>query len=218
MTLDPLLLVLNPRRIPASLRSIKKLQIPKAWLTGYTERQLGPVISDLIATTDHTHYLVISDDVIAKQAALDAVLELLAAGHPVATGWCNLDATDPRINLGKIHGKTPTTEAYTFLRRADLKWLPDPVPTQFAGMCLTGMTRELWQRFPFGCYGNGAEWGYASDFHLCTRLRDAKIPIVAAKNAGLHHLKETWNTQDVGPGRELLIGRVKPRVRLDTAA
>src|SRR4051812_38082954 len=106
----PLLVVMNPRRIPACLASYEKLTIDVAYARGYTELQLVPVIAEIVESTGHSHLLVVSDDVIVSQAAVDAVLAGLHAGAaPVVTGWCNLDATDARVNLTKrpLEGDEP---------------------------------------------------------------------------------------------------------------
>lgn len=201
--MNPCLIVLNPRRIPECIHSIEALNIPRLWLTGYTEHQLAQgEFNQAIRDTSYTHYLAISDDTIVTQDALDAVLALVP-DHPVVTGHCNLDNTEDRINLGKLIGNLPVKTAYSFITPAQLALLPDPAPTEFAGMCLTAMSRNMWDHYPFGCYGHNTLTGYASDFHLCLRLKNAGVPIVAPHAARVHHLKAQWSEQDRTPGREL---------------
>lgn len=202
----PCLIVLNPRRIPEAIESLEALEIPKVWLTGYTEHQLAQgAFNAAIQATEYTHYSVISDDTIVTQTALDAVLAL-APQHPVVTGYCNLDSTEDRINLGALVGNTPIKTSYSFITPAQLAALPDPAPTEFAGMCLTTMSRETWAQYPFGCYGRHTLTGYASDFHLCLRLKNAGVPIVAPHAARVQHLKAQWSEVDTTPGRELYLG------------
>jgi GT2 family glycosyltransferase len=69
----------------------------------------------------------------------------------------------------------------------------------------TCMSREMWREFPFGCFGTGSR-GYSSDFHLSRRLRDAGVPMVAARDGYVTHVKEQWNKLDRGEGRQLLVG------------
>ena len=203
--MNPLLIILNPRRISECLDSLAALDIPKAYLTGYTERGLVDPFNGVIKTTDYSHYLVISDDGVVRQDALDAVLDLLS-GHPVATGWCNIDSELPTVNLTRspLTGDAPHPNAYDLYHWATVMgWPSEEVPTFFAGGCLTGMSRELWQRFPFDCYG---ELGNGSDFHLCLRLQQAEIPIGAARSGFVYHVKETWNRGDREVRKHLHLG------------
>lgn len=202
---EPLLVILNPRRIPECMEAFAALDVAKAYLRGYTENGLCEPFSRLLTASEHSPLVVVSDDVVVTQEALDAVIAT-AADHPVATGYCNLDESSPLINLtrSKLKGDSPTPESYDWYSRDELDQLPDPIWTGFSGMCLTAMSLEMWQRFPFGCFPSGN--GCASDFHLCMRLRDAGVPIVAPKAGWVRHLKRTWNTGDHTPGRELLIG------------
>lgn len=52
----------------------------------------------LVEETDYSHYIVVSDDVVATQDALDAVTRLLDR-HPVVTGYCNLAEGNELVNL-----------------------------------------------------------------------------------------------------------------------
>lgn len=213
--MNPLLLVLNPRNITPCVQAIRALPIDQAWLTGYTERQLVPVIANLINTTpDYSHYLTISDDCEPTPQALTAVLHHLR-NHPVVTGYCNLDETRPHVNisLAPPHNQPPTANDYAFPHETSLKNFPALIHTYLPGMCLTGMSRELWQTFPFDCYSTP---GYASDYHLGHRLHTAGIPITAPKTAKVKHHKATWNTSDPTPGREILIGTIPPTITLHT--
>ena len=94
----PLLVILNPRRIDECIASFQALDIPRAWLTGYTESELEEVFPRLVEESAYSHYVVVSDDVVATQAALDAVLRLLDQ-HPVVTGYCNLAEGNELVNL-----------------------------------------------------------------------------------------------------------------------
>jgi hypothetical protein len=185
----PLLLILNARRISECLDSYRALSIPKAYLTGYTERELEPVIAELVASTNFSHYIAVSDDVVVSSRAVHAVQELLG-GHPVVTGWCNLDQQDPRCSVvdRPLTGDTPTLR------------------TWFAGMCLTGMSRDLWQQYPFRTFGPAGSAGWASDFNLCRRLQDDRVPIMAARDAGVLHVRERWDVQDPDPRKRLHLG------------
>lgn len=203
---DPLLLILNPRDIRECMESFNSLRVPKAYLTGYTERQLVPVIADLVHVTDYTHFVTISDDTVVTQRAVDTVYGLLE-DHPVVTGWCNLDDTDPRCSVvdRPLTGDSPTLDSYGFMHWSRVVTHPEPtLRTWFAGMCLTGMSRELWQRYPFDVLGS--EQGWASDYSLCWRLQRDGVPIVAARDAAVLHVRERWDVPDRDPRKQLRIG------------
>ena len=205
--MKPLLLVLNPRRIPECVDAIAALPIDRVWLQNYTESELSDVIPGVIAACDHDVIGVLSDDTEPTREALAAVLEL-ASPDRVTTGWCNLDDTSELVNLSTepLATSTPTTTAYTFPTRA---WVEAhdtrEVPTYFAGHCLTFMHRDLWRRFTWECHGGPP--GYASDLMLSWRLQEAGVPIVAARDGFVRHVKARWNYVDDTPGRELLVGK-----------
>lgn len=210
--MNPLLLVLNPRRIPECIEAIERLDIDRAWLTGYTEPQLEEAIPDVLAATDHDPILVLSDDTIPTQQALDAVLTLWERKRQpaVATGFCNLDVTSQYVNLtrrpfGSWHS---TTDAYDFYTQAEIGDSLLPVRSWFTGMCLTCMSRDLWERFPFQTYE-----GRSSDFMLSRRLQHDNIPILAPTEAMVWHVKERWNLIDQAPDKRLHLGN--PETRLD---
>jgi hypothetical protein len=47
------------------------------------------------------------------------------------------------------------------------------------------------------------------------RLRDAGVPMVAAREGMVGHLKKRWNTVDNTPGRELLVGKQPAGVEVE---
>ncbi len=214
-----LLCIMNCRAIPECINSYRALTgIDLAWMSGYTDAQLGAVHQRIVATTDYDAYIVVSDDCIVTQAALDTVLELLAAGHPAVTGWCRLHTRSNLVNLchAPLIGNKPHKDAYPFSTVAQIHAHPDPiVPTHFMGFSLTGLTREMWERYPYGAFTEIRRSGYSSDFHLCIRLRDDGVPMVAARDGYVEHVKV------VGPRprtHRLLIGKMKPEVRIEPAA
>lgn len=213
-----LVCVMNARAIPECIDSLQALDCDVAWMSGYTDAELGPVHQRIVRTTDYDTYIVISDDCIATQAALDAVTDLLEAGHPAATGWCKLHTTSDDANIchSPIIGDHPNLDAYPFYKVRDVRDHPDPVvPTHFMGFSFTGMTRDLWQRFPYAAYTEIRRTGYSSDFHLCHRLRDAGVPMVAARDGYVEHLKTLKRPKP--RSHRLLIGRMAKEVRIASA-
>lgn len=202
--MNPLLFVFNPRRIHECVDSIGRLDVDQCWLTGMREWQLDDHINGVIGETDYTHYLCCSDDGVVPQFALNAVLDALDDGHPVATGYSNLDVADMRVNLTKspfsVLGES-VADDYDLYRLPEVLGYPDElVPTFFAGMALTGMTRDMWLDFPFVSAGSPSDW------NLSRRLQDAEVPIVAAKAGFMWHVKELVNVPDQDPRKRLMIG------------
>lgn len=214
-----LLCIMNCRAIPECIDSYRQLTgVDLAWMSGYTDAQLGAVHQGIVESTNYDAYIVVSDDCIVTQAALDAVLELLDAGHPAATGWCRLHTRSPLVNLcyAPLIGSQPTTRSYPFYTAAAVESHQGPVvPTHFMGFSLTGLTRELWQHFPYGAFTKIRRTGYSSDFHLCIRLRDAGVPMVAARDGYVEHLKVMGKKPRT---HRLLIGKMTPEVRIERAS
>lgn len=207
----PLLLVLNPRDIRECVESIARLPVDKAWLRSYTEEELSRVIPEVVRDADaaYDYFLIVPDDCVVTPGALAAVLEQ-AEANPVVTGFTRLDATHPMVNLTTrpLIGDVPVPGAYDFHSYADVMAHDGPtIATGFVGFALTGMSRELWERFPFRARGVGPT-ACCSDFDLSVRLRDAGIPMVAATGGYVEHVKITWGERDCGkdPRKRLLIG------------
>jgi hypothetical protein len=212
---DALLIVLNPRYLPECLLSIEQVRCPKAWVRGYTEEQLQRVLPDLIDRTDYAFYLVVSDDVVISGEALDGVLRLLREGHPVVTGYCNLDPHAGMVALTKSPpvDASPVESSYDWYTLEAIHGWPveEPIPTHFAGMALTGMSRQMWRRFPWRCFAEQAA-GWAADYHLALRLRDAGIPIVAPRDGFVYHTKPDWRVPDTLQRRRILVGEQTPEI------
>jgi hypothetical protein len=201
------LLVLNPRDIRASVESILRLRgVSQAWFSSFTEREVAGQINDFIAATDFDAYAVIADDCVCSQDALGAVLAAFADGCDPVTGWTTLDSESAFANVTcePLIGDEPHAGAYEWMLAKDLEREGLPLECFFMGFALTLMSRELWQRFPFDCYGSR---GFASDFHLSRRLRDAGVQMTVAPGGRVEHLKERWNESDNDPAKRLRFDR-----------
>lgn len=204
----PLLLVFNPRDISECVESISRLPIDKAWLRSYTEEELRDVIAGIVEddSLPYDYFLAVSDDCVVKRGALEAVLSI-AEEYPVVTGYCRLDSTHPFVNITRrpLFGDSPVVGAYDFYSYAEVLGSGPVLDTGFVGFALTGMSKELWRRFPFSPIGGGPT-ACASDFYLSIRLRDAGIPMRAATSGYCEHVKNVWNVRDNDERKRLLIG------------
>lgn len=214
---DPLLAVMNPRRIPECIASLEALDVRKVWLSNFTEWQLQEQMAELVGSwLPFSHLILVADDCIVTQQALDAVLAH-APAHPVVTGYCRLDWSHPLVNITRrpVHGDVPSAGAYDFYALDEVQAWPEATgPTGFVGFALTCMSREMWREFPFQVFGTESR-SYASDFNLSMRLRDAGVPMVAVRDGLVGHFKKQWNTLDSTPGRELRVGIDPAGVRFD---
>lgn len=211
---NPLLIVLNPRKMQDCIDAIEALDIDQVWFRYYSERQLETVIPDWLEqhAQEYTHIGVISDDAKPTQHALDLVLD--AYRHDaVYTGYCQVTDSDPRLNLSSrpLTSAIPQVAAYTFVTYDEMENHPEPLyHSYFAGHTLTFMSRDLWRKYPWGCYGSGNGW--ASDYHLAWRLQTDGIPVWAVKGAWVEHVKSEFNATEQDPNRQLLVGKLDPQI------
>jgi hypothetical protein len=190
------LIIMNPRTIPECIRAFDELQIPQIRIIGHTEQQIQEEAFPEILEYDFDWFWLVSDDALVRPQALDAVRKTAHLGHPVVTGYSQRSHEDWTVNLTRapLAEPHPSVDAYDFFQFYEVVGHPDEVvPTWFTGMSLTGMPHAMWERFPFQCFG-GSTGGYASDFSLSTRLQEADIPIVAAREAFCYHWRWDWIT------------------------
>jgi GT2 family glycosyltransferase len=208
-----LLVIFHPRRIPAAVASFDALDADIAYVSGGNESQACDMFADVLAGSDHDYLIVCADDCVITQSAFDAVVAALEDGVEVATGWCTLDKDNPLANVtdAPLDGDVPRAKAYSFMYAEDVRTQPERFETGFVGLGLTGMSRQLWERFPMACFGSEYH-GWASDFHLSVRLRDAGIPMTAVREGFVHHLKQRWGRPDGDPEMRLLIGEIPREV------
>lgn len=215
-----LLVVLNPRKIEECLAAFDALPIDRLWIRNMSEYQIQEAWPQVMAeATGYDRLILASDDGIPRPHALRLVLDALDAGHPVATAYSNLSSTDFRVNLTKQPTKdAPSEDAYDLWHFNEVQAHRDPlVPTYFTGMCLTGMSRELWVKYPFQTFWDEPP-GSCSDFVLSKRLVNAGVPIVACRDAFVFHVKETWNQADREVRKRLYIGLEPAAIELEVFA
>lgn len=221
--MKPLLLILRPRDIPRCIAAIGALDVDKLWFEYMTEASIAGIFAPSINVAEargYTHAVLLSDDTVPSQDALDLVLaHALDPNRQVVTAYCNLDQELPFVNItkrpfGNLH--LSAKDDYDFYTRAEVDAHAGRlVPTFFAGACLTCMPIELWKRYPFQVLGGKGHPGYASDYRLSVRLQQDGMPIVAPRGAFVEHVKEVWNKRDLSPEKRLLIGERPSAVRWD---
>lgn len=198
------LIVLNPRQISECIEAIEALDIDICWIQNMSEYRAAQAVNQAIANSKYDRYVILSDDCVPTQAALDRVLYWHDTGSPVVTGFCNLDRKSPFCNLSykKLGPPPPNVRSYEFMETQYVMGRTGPVATKFAGLALTCMSRNMWFRFPLAITSKGGQM----DYQLSWRLQQAGYPIVAPPDAFIYHVKEVWNKLDRAHEKRLLIG------------
>lgn len=197
--MKPLLMIMNPRRIPKCMKALESLDIDKVWLKNYTERQLVDVIAQVMGESDHDVVGLVSDDTIPTQRALNSVLDEFEPSA-VYTGFCNMEENTPEVNLSKSFLKVKdiaTVDCYDFPTRVEVENHKGLFRSFFTGFAFTFMSKDMWRRFPFDCVGDP---GYQSDYRLSVRLQEANVPIWAVPGAFIPHLRLAESTKHLEGG------------------
>lgn len=211
--MKPLLMIMNPRKIPVCMEALEALDIDKVWLKNWTERELINVIADVIASTDHDVIGLISDDTVPGQEALDLILESFEPSS-VFTGYCNMDEDREEVNLSKtplVIKEIATADCYQFPTREEVDNHKGLYRSFFTGFAMTFMSRDMWLKYPFDCWGDP---GYQSDYRLSRRLQDDDVKIWAPPGAFMPHLRLNESTKHL-EGGTLVVGQGTGSVQWD---
>jgi hypothetical protein len=202
--MKPLLIIFNPRRIPAAMKSLEALTVDKLWIRNYPYTEIVKFLPDLLAQCDHDAIGTMADDTIVPQKSLDMVLDSYKPGA-VYTGYCNIfegeESDDDFVNLTKtplIEKEVATWDCYDWATKKEVESTKGLFRSYFAGDSMTFSSRELWERYPFQTQGNSNAQG---DYALCTRLQRDNVPIWAVPGASFKHLKKGQNTEHHEGGR-----------------
>lgn len=205
------LFILNPREIPACIASIEALDVPKCWLSYMTEVHAAEHINAMIRHSPYDRYLLLSDDTIVSQGALDKVLELHGEGAAVATGYSNLDQLLPSVNLSTntLPAPPPRESSYELRTQAEVDAIDGPFRTTFAGFSLTCMSRDMWLKYPV----EPTILGGQMDYQLSYRLGCDQVPIITHRDARIEHVKENVLYPDQAPEKRSLVHARPPSIR-----
>jgi hypothetical protein len=214
---DPrLLIVMNPRRIPAAMSAFAALKnVTVCYIQGRTETEVAQMFPKVIENWGRTgHVGVVSDDVIVTQHAVDTVFGLCDAIYGMPTsGWCRLDHTSPTSSVCRtdLIDEHPTTTAYQFESAEWVLAQSAPFTASFTGLALHVMHTDWWEEYPFGVYGEHTR-GWASDYHLARRLNQNGVDILVHPEGYIDHLKERWLHSDSDPAKRLHLGMLHKAV------
>ena len=126
---NSVLIIMHSRDIPECIKPLQRLNIDKVWYRGFTEFEIKPLLNEFILNTHYTNYILVSDDVIVTEYALDNILNLNDT-YPIITGWCNLM---PNINRGSVCFKplTDKDDIYHRILFSIPQWLTKPLALTF---------------------------------------------------------------------------------------
>ena len=221
MDFDPILMIMQPRRIDEAINSLKEnIDIPKVWFQAYTEPQVMAEMNKFVRESNFSHYIVMSDDGIVSKKAADTILKYgeKISYKEVFTGWMNMHIEEDG-SFSKISTVCPGTfppkifstrngpgrEGYPPWK--SMEWVKKQegfIPTAMANFAMSIARREMFLRFPLGVHPNGC----ASDHHWSYRLQNAGIKVWTHPEAFIKHLRRGWH-----PWRmNWLVGNVKPQI------
>jgi len=216
---NPCLLVMQPRNIKPALESYKKsFDIPIVFFRAFTEPQVTIQLNKYIKEHDYTHYVIIGDDAIVTRQAADTVLKYTESSEcDVFTGWMNMHinpdggfSDESTVNQNIIRCDDPSwgpqrKEYGTWITMDQMRQLPlELVRTSYANFALTGMTKELWEKFPISCWPNGN----SSDHHLSLRLQNKGVKVWTHPKAFIRHLRRGWSPLS----HHWLVGNMTPEI------
>jgi len=199
-----LLVILNPREIESCLRSYEELDIDQLFLKRMTEIEIGERWKEVMELAKGYDWLWIqSDDGIVRQHALDAVRFIRTTNmYECVTGYSNLTVHASVVNMSMAplpDFPTPAWQRTWMSLSSVMTWPTWVINTQFAGFALTGMSLELWKRYPYNP-------DLSADFNLSRRLKASKIKIAGVRDALVWHLKgsQTFPLLTDGPSEMVL--------------
>jgi tetrahydromethanopterin S-methyltransferase subunit B len=201
--MKPLLMIMNPRKIPVCMDALESLDIDKVWLKNWTERELVNVIAGVINSTDHDVIGLLSDDTVPGQEALNLILESFEPSS-VYTGYCNMDEDKEEVNLSRkplIVKSLASYDCYDFPPRSEVDNYEGLYKSYFTGFAMTFMSKDMWLKYPFDCIG---EPGYQSDYRLSCRLQEDGVNIWATPGAFMKHLRLDESTKHLEGGTVLV--------------
>jgi len=196
--MNPLLVIWTARRIPTVHLHLRALTgIDKVWVFGHTEEQLADAIPALLMERPgYTHAMLVPDDLVVSQQAVDSVLRLAAEYEHTPTavgGWSNCDFKHPYTNIGLTVLEKPRPDSmkdYGHLLRIDeLAGREMPFRARFCGHTLFTMPRELWLDDATRLLPLAPTPGWGSDYHQCYRLGVAGVEVWIDPLAFAGHLK-----------------------------
>ena len=218
MRFDPVLMIMQPRRIDEAINSLKEnIDIPKVWFRAYTEPQVMILMNEYIKETNFSHYIVMSDDGVVSNQAADTILKYgEMTEYDVFTGWMNMHierdgsfsyiSTVSQGRLPEIleNEKGPSREEYPAW--LPMKWVENQVGvirTRMANFAMSIAHREIFLKYPLMTWPNGRDSDHLRSF----QLQEDGLKVWTHPDAFIKHLRQGWK-----PWRHnWLVGKIEPQ-------
>jgi hypothetical protein len=211
--MNDILMIMNPRNIKDVIDSIRAIDIPKAWFTGFTEIELEGVMNDFVKSTNYDNYILTSDDLIINPNSLKNIRNN-ARKYDVLTGYCNLYLGSKEVNLclsplTLSNGEFPRESDYNFCTIDDVSAQKSEIfKTYLSGFSLTLIKRDIWLDIPFQAY-HRRQKGESSDHNFSYRTYQKGIEMYSHKDSFSTHIKSKRNSPLKS---EWIVGKEKPKV------
>ena len=199
---DTVLMVMSIRNIKSVVDSNNSLDCEKIIFRGYTEYELSPLINNFIKESNFKYYFLTSDDCIMSKQNFD-LLKFNLQFFPIISGWgvirqdinqttisnvdtiTNLSCRIPQITWTNYDSNKILGPIGSYYNTYEINKLPNFIKTGFTGWFFTGMSKKLWEEYPFQvCEYPSA----SSDMNFSLRvLKDGKYDQTIVKKArGIH--------------------------------
>ena len=222
MAFDPVLMIMQPRRIPEAINSLNEnVDISKVWFRAYTEPQVLAQMNKFIKETNYSHYIVMGDDGVVSKKAANTILKYgEMKEYDVFTGWMNMHlekdgsySRESTVNVNQLKYWTQTEGP----EREDYPpWVPVEevqnhtgiIQISMANFAMTIAERDIFLKFPLQTHINGR----ASDHHWSYRLQQAGVTVHTHTDAFIKHLRRGWTPWKYN----WLVGNVNPEIIYET--
>ena len=212
--MNPVLMQMQPRHLDECIESIRNnVNIPKVWFRAFTEPGVCAAMNEFVATTNYSHYIINSDDVIVYKDAIDCVLKH-AESYDVFTGWVNMHMIGDKMsdisNVAKgkltLSGSTPARDDYPPWQTVEqVLGIPGVQETCFASFAISCFSRKVLTRYSLQTYSSRS----SSDHHLAYRMQqEGTYKIYTHRDAFCLHLRQGWEPYR----KKWLVGNQPPEI------
>ena len=202
---DTVLMVMSVRNIKSVVDSNNSLDCEKIYFIGHTEYELAPLINDFIKESNFKYYFITSDDTLIRKEKFE-LLKYYLQFYPIVSGWCVTrqnshkttiaDKNKVKMNLGSNSGFISFSDVY--YKTYEINKLPNIITSAFTGWIYTGMSKKIWEEYPFQtCRHPNASSDAAFSYNI---LKDGKYDQTIIKAARAVHISNADHTHSLQLG------------------
>lgn len=186
------------------------------WVCYYTQHEARHIIKEYFeAHEEYTHLVILPDDLVVNQQAIDMLLSNLSEkDYAVLVGCCNVDTAANRDKLNvslypiNPHRVENSTYKYEFITIFDTHLFARPQPSRvfYQGDAFLILRRDIVKQLTFDTDYKlneiEPEQGCCNDVVMSYELNQLQIPIYCNLKAVFKHLK----ISDAEPMSKILVG------------